>query len=456
MDAVRDLDRLEIQDAEHELVKNPMVVPSRWDGNNFRPVVRKRSLTELLSSRMLPGRPPHSPAPPAPPAPFNISPDTDSSAPSQTSSSSTYSSVFSEGASSTSTAPSSYNASDKDSGEGFEDHAPTIDVRSKPRQLWRFTRVRRPTRKQFSGTDALFEEDVVIKESRDVLITKPNPQKASLDEREVPYERGQCIHDLKAEERHQRQEKQRKERLHEAEQAEELEKEMQADAAMYEWLMEFRSISHTTDTSSKSGSDTNQAAENLTAQMTEVCSHKLSQISSQTDSGISEDAADWEEDSDDDSSPPHDHEEKLELESSLVQSYLTPTKLQVVERLMADFCNIFNDRWSVGIRQLGSATDGSNHSTASTTSESRSSSRSSSRAWGGKRSRRDDREDDEAGDRPGRRRKQLGKLSAVQEVKNDVERQFACPFRKRDPWKYSVQEWPRCALKPQKTIARLK
>jgi hypothetical protein len=133
-------------------------------------------------------------------------------------------------------------------------------------------------------------------------------------------------------------------------------------------------------------------------------------------------------------------------------------QLQVVERLMADFWNIFNDRWSVGIRQHGSATDGSNQSTestASTTSESQSSSWSSSRACGGKRSRSNDREVDETGDRPGRRRKQHGKLPAVQEIE-DVERQFACPFRKRDPWKYSVQEWPRCALKPQKTIARLK
>ncbi|KIM98284.1 hypothetical protein OIDMADRAFT_146920 [Oidiodendron maius Zn] len=468
MDRVRDyLDRLEIQDPRHELAKNPTVVPSDWDRNRFRPVVRRLNRTEM-TSRVFLGRGPPSRTLPLPTAlrrdplargPFNFPPDTESSALSRENSSSTYSSVFSEGGRSTSTAPSSY----KDTPEEFEDHAPTIHVVGQPRPPRRFGRVRgvgrarRLTGGQFSGADALFEEDVVIKESREVIITKPNPQRASLDEREVPYERGQCIiHDLKEEERHQRQEKQRKGRLHEAEKAEELEKERQADAAMHEWLMEFHSISHTTDTSSKSGPDTNQAAGSPTAQMIEACSRKLSKIFSQTDSDISEDATDWEEDSDDDSVLPHDHEEELELESSLVQNYLMPMKLQVIERLMANFLNIFNDCWSVGIRQLGSASDGSNQSTASTTSESRSSSQSSSRAWGGKRSRSDDREDDETGDRPGRRRKQLGKLPAVQEVEVDVKRQFACPFRKRNPWKYSVQEWPRCALKPQKTIARLK
>ncbi|KAH8742297.1 hypothetical protein BGZ57DRAFT_741393, partial [Hyaloscypha finlandica] len=33
---------------------------------------------------------------------------------------------------------------------------------------------------------------------------------------------------------------------------------------------------------------------------------------------------------------------------------------------------------------------------------------------------------------------------------------FACPFRKHDPRKYSLLEWPRCSEKPQKSIARLK
>lgn len=465
MDRVREyLDGLEIQDPRHELAKNPTMVPSDWDRSKYRPVVSgglDGTMTcsyGIISRRLQPLPPIRDPSLTAlrreslAGVTSKVSSDTCSSALSLASSSSTYSSVFSADDRSASTGPSLYNASYMDSRERFEHHAPTIYVQSEPQPRRRFERVRRPILgAEFSIAGALYEEDVVIKESRDVIITKPNPQMASLDGREIPYERGQCIiHDLRAEERHQGRDKKQKEQLHK-----EWEKERQPQTAIQPCLMEFGSISQTTDASLKPGPDTNQAAGSLTAQMTEDPSHNLSQMLSQTDSDISDDATDWEEDSDDESFLPHNHEEKLELEPSFVQNYLTPMQLQVVERLMTHFWNIFNDRWSVGIRQHGSATDGSNQSTSSTTSESESSSWSSLRACGGKRSRSNDREDDETGDGPGRRRKQHGKLPAVQEIE-DVERQFACPFRKRDPWKYSVQEWPRCALKPQKTIARLK
>jgi hypothetical protein len=187
-----------------------------------------------------------------------------------------------------------------------------------------------------------------------------------------------------------------------------------------------------------------------------------SNIGSQTDSTSSEDATDWEDDSD-----LEDNYKILQFRLvpdlprgrpntglSRLQTELSPMKSRLIEKLMMDFWAIFDSSWPHSMRQHGS----SGRSTVSTTaSGSATTSRDSSSVRYGKRCRSDDDENEESDDHHERRRKRapVDKLPAVRED-DQFARQFACPFRKHDPRKYSIQKWPRCAEKPQKTIARLK
>ena len=187
-----------------------------------------------------------------------------------------------------------------------------------------------------------------------------------------------------------------------------------------------------------------------------------SNIGSQTDSTSSEDATDWEDDSDLEDTykvlqvrqVPDLLGGRPETGHSRLQTALSPMKSRLIEKLMVDFWAIFDSRWPESMRQHGS----SGRSTARTTaSESATTSRDSLSVRYGKRCRSDDDENEESDDHHERRRKRapVDKLPAVRED-DQFARQFACPFRKHDPRKYSIQEWPRCAEKPQKTIARLK
>jgi hypothetical protein len=186
-----------------------------------------------------------------------------------------------------------------------------------------------------------------------------------------------------------------------------------------------------------------------------------SNMGSQTDSASSEDATDWEDDSDlEDSSNilqfrlPSLLEGQPETGLSLLQIELSPMKSRLIEKLMLDFWAIFDSSWPHTMRKHCS----SGQFTVSTTaSRSGTTSRDSSSVRYGKRCRSDDGEDEESDDQHERRRKRapVDKLPAVRED-DPAARQFACPFRKHDPRKYSIQKWPRCAEKPQKTIARLK
>jgi hypothetical protein len=186
-----------------------------------------------------------------------------------------------------------------------------------------------------------------------------------------------------------------------------------------------------------------------------------SQVGFQTDSAASEDATDWEDDSDLEGSSkvlqfrlPDLLEGRSGTGPSRLQTELSPMKSRLIEKLMLDFWAIFDSSWPRSMRQHGS----SGQSTVSTTPpECGTTSRDSSSVRYGKRRRSDDGEDEESDDHHERRRKRapVDKLPAVQED-DPLARQFACPFRKHEPRKYSIHKWPRCAEKPQKTIARLK
>lgn len=185
-----------------------------------------------------------------------------------------------------------------------------------------------------------------------------------------------------------------------------------------------------------------------------------SEMGSQTSSASSEDDTDWEDDSDMEGSSeilqfqlpsPQDRNPRIELPP--FQTNSSPMKSRLIDKLMLDFCAIFDSNWPHGMRQHGSPGQSTSSITAS---ESGATSRDSSSVRYGKRSRSYDGEDEEGDDHHERRKRTpIDKLPAVQED-NPLVRNFACPFRKHDPRKYSIQESPRCALKPQKTIARLK
>jgi hypothetical protein len=477
MDRIRAyLDRLIIVDSKHELSKNPTMVPSGWDRNKYRPIL---TTVDSLSREVTTTTSPELPVL-LEPANAELGKDAlmreaamsdaSSSARSRTSSNSTSPSCFSNGGRSASTASSNARAYQRNC-ERYKVTA--IHYGRKPQQRSQFLK---------SSEETLHEEHIVCKESRDVLITKPNPRRAFLDEQQVEGDKDLLVlDDLEQERRQIRREKQRKVQLRAAKQANALKKEshfyaastqVSLDTALHDSMLESGEITitglddsqvpHTADLSCNILPSLSSAEGTTVGHRIERSSKTPSQLSSQTDSTSSGDATDWEEDSNAGSSSnltqfllTRDAEEKLELEPSLVRSHLTPMKSKMVDRLMVDFWAIFNDSRLTGTRQYGSASDGASQSTTTSTSESGELSRNSSGVRHVKRCRSDDGEDEETDDHPGRRRKRLDKLPAVGED-DALERQFACPYRKHDPRKYSLQKWPRCALKPLKTIARLK
>ena len=471
MDRVRDyLAGLKIQDSRHELSKTPTMVPSDWDRNKYRPILTTvdnlgREVTTTTSPKL----------------PIGLErlgretsvrkdamSDAFSTAPSRTNSTSA-SSCFSDGGRSVSTASSPYLGAYQENRERCK--LPTIHDNKESHQQSQFLK---------SSKETLYEEHGVRKESRDVLVAKPNPRRAFLDGRKARDEKELLVcDDLEHERRQIRREKRRKEQLRAAKQAKSREEshsnaancQVSLDNVLHDTLPEFRKTTmtglddsqgpHTGDTSCNILPPLGSTEGATVGHRIDYYSKTFSQISSQTDSASSEDETDW-EDSDAGSSSDlarlllnRDAEENLEFEPSIVRSHLMSMRSRVVDRLMVDFWAIFNNNCSTGRRQYGVAYDGESQSTSTSTSESCTLSRNSLGARHVKRSRSDDGEDGETDDRPGRRRKRLDKLPAVGED-DAIVSQFACPYRKRDPRKYSVQDWPRCALKPQRTIARLK
>jgi hypothetical protein len=77
----------------------------------------------------------------------------------------------------------------------------------------------------------------------------------------------------------------------------------------------------------------------------------LSQPNSSTHSTCSEDETDWEVDSDDDMTNMHTsiNPQGINFEESLIQTRLTLAKAQLVDRLMEEFWEIFNQDWKANI-----------------------------------------------------------------------------------------------------------
>lgn len=215
MDRIRDyLAGLKIHDPRHELSKTPTMVPSDWDRSKYRPILTTvdnlgREVTTTTSPKL----------------PIGLEPtvmglrretsvrkdamsDAFSTVPSRTSSTSA-SSCFSDGGRSASTASSSYVGAYQENRERCK--LPTIHDNKESHQQSQFLKPPKET---------LYEEHIVWKERRDVLIAKPNPRRAFLDRRKAWDEKELLVcDDLEQERRQIKREKRRKEQLRAAKQA---------------------------------------------------------------------------------------------------------------------------------------------------------------------------------------------------------------------------------------------
>ena len=182
--------------------------------------------------------------------------------------------------------------------------------------------------------------------------------------------------------------------------------------------------------------------------------------SSMTDLSLSEDATDWEEDTD----LEHDvHQLHLsnsgqllaESQRTLIGDVLDPTKKEMIERLMEEFWVIFNRNWPIGARLCPAAPRNNSPSTSRGVSglENPSVIYSGGRLRENEGSGKGDKEPPD--DRPG---EGSGEPSNNPEFVPNTSQPigFACPYRKRNPRKYCVRDWRSCALNPLKTVARVK
>jgi hypothetical protein len=131
-----------------------------------------------------------------------------------------------------------------------------------------------------------------------------------------------------------------------------------------------------------------------------------------------------------------------------IKPILSMAKQQLVDELMEQFWIIFNQEWQSGIKSHG----GESSNTAGLP-DSRTLVQRSSAQRPHKRRIDDQRsgDDDEEGENSKRSNQGLFPADEARR-RND----FACPYRKHDPRKYSVSNWRSCALTPLATVARVK
>ncbi|KAH8669642.1 hypothetical protein BGZ60DRAFT_528116 [Tricladium varicosporioides] len=472
MDRVRNfLDGLKIEDPKHQLSKSPMAPPSHWNPQKYPPMLVTDPTLDAPSSPTL--------SPPWLPLfrltdtqlekePSHSGFDSSSSAPSRASSIA-YSTCFSSGGRSTSTRSSLCSARAYHSSPERRDGS-SDDVTTVPYQLPLLPYDQEPLYEEYFKSG-----------DRAVLVKAINGKRAFLDQKQMKSEKGQWIeHDLEMERRHIRKikaEKKQKSRPHPQE-AIHFGKRCRPHspcpqassgiehASMQELGEESENMEDTIlspraiNTGSSLCISTRSKPTSPIGNRTEYSSMTTrSKKDSQSDSGSSEDATDWEDESNVDASSevmqcgiPSLLEGNLGNEPPLFQTDLSPIKSRLIDRLMLDFWAIFDRSWPQGIQQHGSSIQSTS---SGTTSESGASHDFSSVRYG--KHGRSVEENDESDDHQERRRKRAPE-DRLPHVRRDdsLIKQFACPFRKHDPRKYNLQERPRCVLKPHKTIARLK
>jgi hypothetical protein len=137
---------------------------------------------------------------------------------------------------------------------------------------------------------------------------------------------------------------------------------------------------------------------------------------------------------------------------SVVDKKMTLSQTRLIRLLMDGFWTHFEKTIASHAGQAYSAVEATveGSSVSSSSSSKQSSGRTSLSGRSSKRLR--DRGGDGSDNDGGRNPKRGAQLS-----KNDnVGMKYACPYRKRNPRKYSVQTWPRCVLSPHTSVARVK
>jgi len=164
------------------------------------------------------------------------------------------------------------------------------------------------------------------------------------------------------------------------------------------------------------------------------------------------DTTEWEDDSDTETEYGHGELTVSDTYKHLdiMRSILLPERTNLVNRIMQEFWIIFYQDWATKFRKCGTNTS----STPSTTRECRIADQSAPSSGPQKHQREDD-DPLPPDDRQGRDQKRPRYGSVVSGLIDDSMR-LACPYRKHDPRRYSVQLWQSCALTSHDTVARVK
>jgi hypothetical protein len=136
---------------------------------------------------------------------------------------------------------------------------------------------------------------------------------------------------------------------------------------------------------------------------------------------------------------------------SWIELTLAASKEKLIDRLMEDFWILFDQIQHTGVISHGSDPT----SVGPTTSSSNTAPFALNSPVRGSKRGLDNQDDPESDDDSQRRYEPPRKGSAVLDL-GSSRPNFACPYRKHNPRKYSITEWRTCALTPHNSIARVK
>jgi hypothetical protein len=144
-------------------------------------------------------------------------------------------------------------------------------------------------------------------------------------------------------------------------------------------------------------------------------------------------------------------DKNIKPEDASIRNLLSPTKQELVNRLMEEFWAIFNQEWLPTTRTCTNNSSTSSNMTPPTTDTAKGTSSSYGKRKYFGEDNNDGFRDDEDGREPTRPQTQL----CAKKCSRNTPR-FACLFRKHNPQEYGIDEWRSRALTAFDTIARVK
>lgn len=139
--------------------------------------------------------------------------------------------------------------------------------------------------------------------------------------------------------------------------------------------------------------------------------------------------------------------------SSCLRQQFSSAQSKLTERLMAEFWIVFDHRWQAQSRQRGQASTSSQSTQSQPASDDIRSGSHPTVLIPSKRIRVNNNENsDDEQNRPSKRKgKERERIDSP-----ELPPGYACPYRKYNPRKYSVQAWRTCALTPHTSVPRVK